>query len=417
MRGMRTSRLLVAACHRTMPNAIRTSRRVLAVVACAFIASCGETLAPRGRGDLIVVVGGEGSTVAIVDGAREEVVARVSPVPRFKGIGAVSPDQGTALFAAGDGTGGWIFDVQARSLISKREARIDAPGSPYPTDSVYVDAYAMAFSPDGTTLFAAGAFPTNPWANLPPPDGEFIAVLNTQLTTVLALIGPLQARQSFGLATLPEGPAAPHGAILAVGSRRRQGEGSGNTIDQLWVIDPTTYAIIDSLQPEPNPAAGRDVLLTQVVASPDGQHAYVISDAGVIYECDLAAHATIASAPAFGTGQLAIAPDGQTLYLTDQGDYFDTPGSGQVFVYGPDLSLRPSIDLRPAFGGGVPATHGIAVSPSDTLLYVATGTGSLSPNYGPQPLQLLIIDLTGHTPIRKVPLHDYGTATLQVLAR
>ncbi|MGH7649703.1 MAG: YncE family protein [Gemmatimonadaceae bacterium] len=275
----------------------------------------------------------------------------------------------------------------------------------------------MAFSPDGAKLFAAGAFPNNPWANLPPPDGEFIAVLDAQLDTVLARIGPLQARQTFGLATLPAGSAAPHGAILAVGSRRRQGAGPGNTVDQLWVIDPTTYAVIDSLQPEPSPPAGQDALLTQVVASPDGEHAYVVSDTRVIYECDLAAHVTVASAPARGTGQLAIAPDGETLYLTDQGDYFDTPGFGQVFVYGADLSQRPPIDLRPAFGGGVPVTHGIAVSPSDTLLYVATGTGSLGPNYGTQPLQLLIIDLTGHAPIRKVPMGGYGTATLQVLSR
>jgi DNA-binding beta-propeller fold protein YncE len=306
--------------------------------------------------------------------------------------------------------------VHAQSLNSAREARIDAPGATYPIDSLYVDAYSIAFSPDGTKLFASGAF-HDPWPVLPPPDGEFIAVLNPQVSTVLARIGPLQARQDFGLATLPPGPAALHGAILVVGSRRRQGEGPGNTVDQLWVIDPTTYAITDSLQPEPSPPAGHDALLTQVVASPDGRHAYVVSNAGAIYECDLAAHAAVASAPAFGTGQLAIAPDGQTLYLTDQGDYFDTPGSGQVFVYGADLSPRPSIDLRPAFGGGVPVTHGIAVSPSDTLLYVATGTGSLGPNYGPQPLQLLIIDLTGHTPVRKVPLHDYGTATLQVLSR
>lgn len=346
----------------------------------------------------------------------ERVAARLAPIPRFKGPDARTPDRRTALFSAGDGTGAWIFDVHAQSLSFSRKARIDAPGATYPIDSVYVDAYAMAFSPDGTRLFVSSAF-LDPWPILPPPNGEFIAVLNAQLTTVLARIGPLQARETFGLATLPPGPAAPHGAILAVGSRLRQGEVPGNTVDQLWVIDPTTYAITDSLQPEPDPPAGRDVLLTQVVASPDGQHAYVVSDAGVIYECDLVAHAAVASAPVRGTGQLAIAPDGRTLYLTDHGDYFDTPGFGQVFVYGSDLSPRPSIDLRPAFGGGVPVTTGIAVSPSDTLLYVATGTGSLGPNYGPQPLQLLIIDLTGHTPIRKVPLHDYGAATLQVLGR
>lgn len=396
---------------------MRKTQRLLLPIAYVQALSCSDGLAPQGHGDLIVVDGGERSSVAVVSDARGEVVARIVPVPRFKGAGVTSPDGSTSLFTAGDGTGSWVFTLDGRSLASNREARIDAPGAPYAIDSVYVEAYAMAFSPDGTTLIAAGAFPENPRANLPPPDGEFIAVLNAQLTTVLARIGPLQARQTFGLATLPPGAAAPHGAILAVGSRRRQGEGPGNTVDQLWVIDPTTYAVIDSLQPEPTPPAGHGVLLTQVVASPDGQHAYVVSDAGVIYECDLEADIAVASVRARGTGQLAIAPDGETLFQTDQGDYFDTPGFGQVFVYGSDLSQRPSIDLRPAFGGGVPVTHGIAVSPSDTLLYVATGTGSLGPNYGPQPLQLLIIDLTGHEPIRKVPLGGYGTATLQVLNR
>lgn len=384
---------------------------------CVAAPSCGDALTPRGDGDWVVVNGGEASSIAIVDVTDARVAAHLASIPRFKGAGVAAPDRTSSLFKAGDGTGAWIFDVRAQSLTSAQTARIDAPGATFAVDSTYVDAYALAFSPDGSKLFAAGAFAASPWANPPPPDGEFLAVLNPQLTTVLARIGPLQARQTFGLATLPAGPAAPHGAILAVGSRLRQGAGPSSTIDRLWVIDPTTYTITDSLQPEPDPPAGQDALLTQVVASPDGQHAYVVSDAHVIYECDLVSHTTVASAPARGTGQLAMAPDGETLFLTDEGDYFDTPGSGQVFVYGSDLSPRPSIDLRPTFGGGVPATHGVAVSPSDTLPYVATGTGSLGPNYGPQPLQLLIIDLTGHGPIRKVPLHDYGTATLQVLSR
>ena len=384
---------------------------------CAVVLSCGEGVAPQGRGDLVLVVGGEGSSVALVDGAQERVVSWVLSVPRFKGDGAVAPDASSALFVAGDGTGGWVFAVHARSLVSNRQARIDGPGAPHAIDSVYVDADALTFSPDGTRLFAAEAFPKNPWTALPPPDGEFVAVLNPEVTTVLARIGPLQVRDTFGLATLPAGPAAQNGAILAVGSRLRQGPGAGNTVDHLWVIDPTTYTITDSLQPEPDPPAGRDVLLTQVVASPDGQHAYVVSDAGVIYDCDLVAHTVVASAPARGTGQLAIAPDGRALYLTDHGDYFDTPGSGEIFVYGSDLSPRPTIDLRPAFGGGVPVTTGVAASPSDNLLSVATGTGSLGPTYGTQPLQLLIIDLTGRVPIRKVPLHEFGTATLQILSR
>lgn len=78
---------------------------------------------------------------------------------------------------------------------------------------------------------------------------------------------------------------------------------------------------------------------------------------------------------------------------------------------------RPPIDLRPAFGGGVPATTGIAVSSSDTLLYIATGTGSLGPNYVPQPLHPLIINLNKPASVHKVPLHGYGTATLQILGR
>jgi len=392
-------------------------RRLLFLFVSAVVCSCGEATAPQTSGDLVLVVGGEDSSVAVVDGARAQIIARVSPVPRFKGAAAVMPDGHGALFTAGDGTGDWVFNAEARSLNSVQRARIDAPGVPYPIDSTYVDAYALAFSPDGAQLFAAGAFPKNPWAALPPPNGEFLAVLDPQATSVLARIGPLQARETFGLATLTPGPAASRGAILAVGSRYRENSGAGNTIDQLWIIDPSSYAITDSLQPEPDPPAGRDILLTQVLASPDGQHAYVVGDNGSIYECDLVTHTVVASAPVRGTGQLTIAPDGSTLYLTDHGDYFDTPGSGEIFVYGSDLSQRSPIDLRPAFGGAVPATQGIVVSPSDTVLYVATGTGSLGPNYEPQRLQLLIINLNGHGPIRKVPLDEYGTATLQVIRR
>jgi len=376
--------------------------------------ACTSSSAPQSAGDLVAVIGGEANSIAIVAAADSRVVARAGPTQPGKDAAAIVPD-GKRFDVVDVGRAGRnLLTIRTQDFQVSSRVALNSPVAPHAFDGVYIGGDALAFSPDDKALLVGNAYRND---TAPPIDGEYVAALDAYATHVVAVVGPLQVREGLGLTALPPGPAAPNGAILGIGSRSRSGVGGVNTVDRLWVIDPTTLTIVDSLQPEPDPAAGADALLRQVVASPDGRHAYVVSDGGVIYACDLVQNRVVATAPAYGTGQLAIAPDGQTLYLTDHGDYIDTPGSGQVYVYGADLQSHPAIDLRPTFVGSIPATHGVVVSPSDSVLYVATGTASRGPLYGSQRLQVLVIDLTGRTPIRKIPVGDWGTAILLVVSR
>jgi DNA-binding beta-propeller fold protein YncE len=215
--------------------------------------------------------------------------------------------------------------------------------------------------------------------------------------------------QPGGLVTLPAGPAAPSGAILVVGRRYRRAQPS---LDWLFTLDPLTLAMVDSIAIVPASNSAGPTLVG-VRPAPDRRNAYVFG-VGRFYKYDMLSRTVTASAalPGLGGG-VAISPDGQTLYLTDSGDSFDTPGSGFVYVYNANLTLRDSIDLRSAAVNGLPpATRSAVVSRDGTLLYVTNGTASLGPLYGPQPSRVLVVDITAKRILRQVPLNDWSPGAI-----
>ena len=117
----------------------------------------------------------------------------------------------------------------------------------------------------------------------------------------------------------------------------------------------------------------------------------------MIYKCDLVTHTVLAaqSHPFVGTHTLlALAPDGQRLYLPDAGDEFNSPGSGIIYVYGSNLEALEPIDLHASASvdGKPPTMHGAAVSADGKLLYVAAGSAATGPTFEAQPGRLLVVD-------------------------
>jgi DNA-binding beta-propeller fold protein YncE len=148
----------------------------------------------------------------------------------------------------------------------------------------------------------------------------------------------------------------------------------------------------------------------------DGRTVYLTS-VDSMYRFDLVAKEVLARTSLPGlSGGITISPDGRTIYATDGGDSFNSPGSGKIAVFDADLNPQPPIDLgtSAAVNGQPPSMQGAAVSSDGRMLYVAAGTPSRGPLYGPQPARLLVVDCSTRRLLRAIPLNDWAPAGVYV---
>jgi len=192
-------------------------------------------------------------------------------------------------------------------------------------------ATALAASPDGSRLFVARAYRDRV---------PGVAVLDAETRAVVGFVDSLFVTAE--LVALPPGVGAPVGAILALGARTMNDRPAA---DSLFVIDPATLEVLHADAVRPRSGAGPRVQLWEALPAPDGRHVYVVASEG-IFKYDLVSRIVVASAFPPSLGSLAIAPDGQELYLTGPGVGFDHPSSGLLYLFGPDLQRREPIDLR-----------------------------------------------------------------------
>lgn len=141
----------------------------------------------------------------------------------------------------------------------------------------------------------------------------------------------------------------------------------------------------------------------------DGRSLYVASSTSLI-RYDLVASRVTAAVPTPSTGGLALADNG-TLVLADSGIGFSAPGSGLVYIFGPDLELQGTVDMSTPLGGrphGPEAirTLSVAIDRKRSWAYVVAGTPSIGPPA--QPDRVLIIDLPNKTLVRAIDVSRYG---------
>lgn len=369
------------------------------------VPACHDASTAPGTGsDTVLVTGGEAHHLTVVAPGTGQLVGSVGPLPQFQDMFARSPDSATLYLTAFDSAGRVLLAVDTHSQgIVWRESLSDPVR--FQGTSVAGD-YGLAVSPDEQRLFVASARRAAPADTSPG-----IAVLDAASRDLIGFIGPLWV-QPGGLATMLPGPALTRGAILVVGRRQREEQPSQ---DWLFVFDPQTLTVVDSAAIA-QPHAGSGPTLAGVFPARDGRTVYVTS-VDSLYHFDLVTKEILARTPLPGlSGDIAFSPDGRTMYVTDGGDLFDTPGSGQIAVFDADLNPQPPIDLRTsaAVNGQPPSMQGAAVSSDGRMLYVAAGTPSRGPLYGPQPARLLVVDCRTRRLLRAIPLNDWAPAGIYV---
>lgn len=377
----------------------RSCAPVILICLALPIQSCGDAQTPTPpplRGDIVLVSHGS-LGLAVVNAREGRVMARVEVIPKAKGFMTRSFDSAMLYLAASTDQGAELIGLDTRSLVVRWTDTGISNGVRRAVGGG-IEIYgveALAPSPDGGRLFVAAAYQ----GEASPDSLPGVVAIDLATHARVGFVGPL-AIVGGGLATLASGPAAPRGAVLAIGRRNAK---LGPALDWLFMLDPATLTIRDSAAVGPAVARGPSII--QVLPSPDGRYAY-LQGASQLYQYDLVTHQVLASTPRPSAGAMALAPDGSALYMTDQGTAFDYVGSGKIFVYGSNLEPREPIDLRAtaAAEGQPPQTHFAAVSRDGRFLYVSAGTAEVGPLYTTQPARLLVVDVAHRTVIQSIPL-------------
>jgi len=360
----------------------------------ALSLSCASATTPQPNAVATAVVIATDTNDLSVVNPRSGEITELGPLPPFKYAGAMSPDSATFYVLAE-----LSFPTREIVAIDTRSLRIEwrVPVATLEQESatgLSIDG-AMTVSPDGNRLLVQASSSS----------GDGIAVVDLHLRVVTNFI-PLAS--VVDMAPVAANSTMPNGAVLVAGVHQR---GPGRYDGLLFVLDGTTLTVQDSATVSSS-TDDRAAGLQQVLASPDGEHAYVVGFQQVRY--DLRERQITDSVPTPSLGRLTISPDGNTIYRTDAGDGRDFPGSGNIFVYGADLTPRESIDvtaLAPAPNALQVATDDAVPSSDGRLLYVAAGSPRAT-SYGGEPARLLVLDPTARVLVKAVPLKGWSPDVL-----
>lgn len=351
-----------------------------AVFGVALSTSCESATSPSlGDSSTAVIVSTDTADLAVVDPRLMRVSGRIAPLSGMKSRGAVAPDRATLYLLSFDDPTTELVAIDTRALRVQWRMPLATLEQHALHDTLPVSiGSAMAVSPDGARLFTQAA----------DANGEGLAVVDLQSRTVVDFI-PLGTVMDVA-AEMPSSDL-PNGAILVAAVRQTS---SAVYTGLFFVLDAGSLVVRDSVtitSATDDPTGG----MQQVLGAPDGQHSYVVGFQQ--YRYDLVDQRLTDSVATPSNGRLAITADGSTLYRSDAGD-FDSPGTGEIFVYGADLSQRAPINVTqiaasPSAGGAPLITGNVVPSADGKLLYVASGTPGAGGFGAFEPARLLVIDL------------------------
>lgn len=398
---------------------IRVMRRIrfLPFLALLTGAGCSQTFAPGPHSSDVLYVFGSGSSLFVIDPATGRVVARPGPVPDGKRSPVFSADSSTLYFEAGDANGSAIYALNTRTFgvepwFPLRDIRH------VPNDSLWIGGGELAVGPGVSNLYDGQAILIDRSVSSPFYIQRVVSI-DTGSRTVTASLGPIYSAE---LVTLPAGPVAPRGALLALVPGRGH-----SVLGWLVVIDPATNAVTDSIAlPMPAPNTFDEAL--HIVPSPDGRHVYVTGLFGMYaYDLESRQLLTALSFPSYDA-RIAVSPNGSSVYLISNPRDFapqivgggghpqPTPlpplASTAIRVFDANLIEQSPISFAHVFSGRTKLVLRDAVVSRDNQWLYATGSNTTS--YADGTLRVLIIKLATGTITHDLSLGISGQGRLFV---
>ncbi len=382
-----------------------TGRTAAGLLLPALLATCTSPEAPTPTGDVAVVVNVESGRVPVVAVPQGQVLSEADLLPRFVWSHAAAPDTSVVYLSTQTGDANTV-ELIALDLMTRR-IRWRETWSAILARSLVGPVFtqlpfALTTDPSGTHLYVADA-----------SKGSIHGVLVLDLATRTPVdFLPRLVIGLFGLAVAQPTAEFPNGVVLAAAT---QDPNATPSVSSLFLIDPATRELIDSI-PNLTPLVDRrGGSIDRLVVAPGGREVFGIGS-GYLVKVDLPTRTVLArTTTTIFAGGLAVAPDGASIFVADQGDNRDSPGSGTIFRYDANLQSLPPIPLPTNLPRDpVLVSHAVAVSGNSRTLYVTAGTGSIGPLFGSQPARLLIVDLNSGA-VKVVPLGDWNPQSVFVV--
>lgn len=386
------------------PSRTHLRLRSLVLVALSMSLACGTpTSAPNITGRVALLATMEGDPLTLLDVDGERVISR--PI---SGLGVFGEDASARTLGGGamvfSGAGKLIgFDMRSVSIAWQEELGASTV-SRFGGQIVYGN-YALAFTPDDAHLLVADALLQ---------DTSGVAVLDSRTRNPEAFVGPLRVRRMLPIAP---GVMSPSGGVLALGTRAEALSSSDlpRRRGQLFLIAGTPLAVRDSLSillPADSVAGG----VVEMALAPDGRSLYYITFGRRLYKYDLVArhHVAMLSIPTYGP--LAVSAASGSVYIIDGTSTREDPGSGMMYIVDADLTSARPIDLRSATTGGqAPVLNTVVCDETSGLVYVGTGTPSRGPIFGTQRGTVIVVDPESQTVQRVIRLDSWGVRAIRFL--
>lgn len=380
--------------------------------------ACGGSVGPDKPDvraiDIVMTAVSSPAELVIVDGAGRNIASRIDLGGAVEGLTA-APD-GSTFYVGIVGSGFRRMLVALDGITGKTlyALPLSENGLPIVVDGIgLLSGEVVAVSADNSRLYVGRAV----------KDGvRGIAALDLTTRRPVAFSGPWNVAAGGIVPLAADGtvPLLRDGAVAIVASRQVSPGGGPRTGEKVYFLASSTLAVLDSIT--------TDVLggsptqdIWEAVPAPDGRAIYVGGSERVA-RFDLVTQRVVATVARPSLGAIAVAADGSAVLITDVGSFPDSPGSGLLFVYGPDLVQRGTIDVSTPLGGRSRSPSatvtGIALSRrSGHVLYVRSGTPATGPNFFPQPARLLTVDASELRVLQALELGGFGLGPIALGSR
>lgn len=300
-----------------------------------------------------------------------------------------------------------LIALDARTARELWRMPLGDGGSPNVLDGVgLVSGEVLSVSTDGDLLYLWRATSRG---------SEGITAINLRTRRPVAFSGPWNVAAG-GVVPLVLGTAPGDRRLAVIASR--QYDTASRSQEAIYLLDASSLVVVDSIMAS-EIGAGQGIW--QVIPDPQG-HGFYVAGSEQIVRYDLATRRVIARTVRLGLGALTLTYGGNVLVLTDTGTWPDSPGSGLLLLYGPNLESLGTIDISTPLGGAPHSASAIstglaAPGRDERTVYVRAGSESLGPLYPMQPARLLVVDVVSRALLRTIDLGGFGLGFLFVSVR